>query len=85
MPTPAKVGCAVKAAAPETKEVIIPEIKENDKENIKEEMQMITVGKKAPDFKTKAFYNGDFVDVSLSEYEGQWRVLCFYPGDFTFV
>ncbi len=85
MPTPAKVGCAVRAAAPEIKEAAPALNAENNKEIIKEEMQMITVGKKAPDFTAKAFYKGEFVDVSLSEYEGQWRVLCFYPGDFTFV
>ena len=80
MPTPAKVGCAVKAAEPK-KEVVIPEVKEI----IKEEKQMITVGKKAPEFTAKAYYNGEFVNVSLNEYDGQWRILCFYPGDFTFV
>ena len=23
--------------------------------------------------------------VKLSDYKGKWRVLCFYPADFTFV
>jgi len=52
----------------------------------KEEMRpMIKVGKPAPDFSASAFYKGKFVNVSLSEYRGKWVVLCFYPGDFTFV
>ncbi len=52
----------------------------------KEEIQhMIKVGKPAPDFTASAFYKGKFVNVSLSEYKGKWVVLCFYPGDFTFV
>ncbi len=46
---------------------------------------MIKVGEKAPDFETKAYVDGQFEDVALSDYEGQWTVLFFYPGDFTFV
>lgn len=52
----------------------------------KEEIDnMIKVGKPAPDFTASAFYKGKFVDVSLSDYKGKWVLLCFYPGDFTFV
>ncbi len=43
------------------------------------------VGKQAPDFEATAFVNGGFANVKLSDYKGQWVVLCFYPGDFTFV
>ena len=46
---------------------------------------MVKVGKPAPDFTASAFYKGKFVNTSLSEYKGKWVVLCFYPGDFTFV
>lgn len=46
---------------------------------------MIRVGQKAPDFAASAYINGGFGSVTLSEYLGQWVVLCFYPGDFTFV
>lgn len=46
---------------------------------------MVKVGAKAPDFTAKAFHQGEFKDVSLSDYEGKWRMVCFYPGDFTFV
>jgi hypothetical protein len=46
---------------------------------------MIKVGKPAPDFTASAFSNGKFVNISLSEFKGQWVSLCFYPGDFTFV
>ncbi len=51
----------------------------------KEEQQMIQVGKKAPDFMAPGFQQGKFINVSLSDYLGKWVVLCFYPGDFTFV
>ena len=50
-----------------------------------EENPMIRVGQKAPDFTAPAFIKDGFGSVTLSEYLGQWVVLCFYPGDFTFV
>jgi peroxiredoxin (alkyl hydroperoxide reductase subunit C) len=46
---------------------------------------MIQVGKKAPDFAAPAYFNGAFTTVRLSDFLGKWVVLCFYPGDFTFV
>ena len=44
-----------------------------------------TVGAKAPDFEATALVDGDFKDVKLSDYDGEWTVLCFYPAAFTFV
>ncbi|MBW2599728.1 MAG: redoxin domain-containing protein [Deltaproteobacteria bacterium] len=32
-----------------------------------------------------AFYEGTFKKIKLSDYLGKWILLCFYPGDFTFV
>jgi peroxiredoxin (alkyl hydroperoxide reductase subunit C) len=43
------------------------------------------VGEPAPDFAANAFYEGKFRTFKLSDYKGKWIVLCFYPGDFTFV
>jgi hypothetical protein len=44
------------------------------------------VGTEAPDFEANAFVAGEgFKPVRLSDYKGRWVVLCFYPGDFTFV
>jgi len=44
------------------------------------------VGQEAPDFEANAFVAGKgFLPVKLSDYKGKWIVLCFYPGDFTFV
>lgn len=51
----------------------------------KEELSMIQVGQKAPDFTSPAYHNGKFINIKLSDYLGKWVVLCFYPGDFTFV
>jgi hypothetical protein len=51
-----------------------------------EEHKMIAkVGKPAPDFEAAALVNGGFQNIKLSSYQGKWVVLCFYPGDFTFV
>jgi peroxiredoxin (alkyl hydroperoxide reductase subunit C) len=47
---------------------------------------LVRVGKEAIDFEANAFVEGvGFKQVKLSEYKGRWIVLCFYPGDFTFV
>jgi hypothetical protein len=54
-------------------------------EERKEESQVILIGKKAPDFTAPGYHKGKFVNVKLSEYLGKWVLLCFYPGDFTFV
>ncbi len=44
------------------------------------------VGSEAVDFEANAFVEGQgFKPIKLSDYKGQWIVLCFYPGDFTFV
>ena len=48
-------------------------------------MPAARVGKPAPDFEASGFVGGKFKNVMLSDYRGQWVVLCFYPGDFTFV
>ena len=52
---------------------------------VKEERVSIMVGRKAPDFVAPAYHKGAFTQVKLSDYLGKWVVLCFYPGDFTFV
>lgn len=54
---------------------------------IPQEVRMSTarVGHKAPDFAAMAYVAGAFKKVSLSDYAGKWVLLCFYPGDFTFV
>jgi len=49
-------------------------------------MTIARTGKEAPDFEATAYVAGQgFKNVKLSDYRGQWVVLCFYPGDFTFV
>jgi len=36
-------------------------------------------------FKTTAYHNGKFVEVSDADLKGKWSVVVFYPADFTFV
>jgi peroxiredoxin (alkyl hydroperoxide reductase subunit C) len=43
------------------------------------------VGRPAPDFTLPAYHQGKFTEVKLSTFRGKWVLLCFYPGDFTFV
>jgi peroxiredoxin (alkyl hydroperoxide reductase subunit C) len=49
-------------------------------------MTIARVGTEAPDFEASAYIAGQgFKNVKLSDYRNKWVVLCFYPGDFTFV
>lgn len=54
---------------------------------IEQEVSMVQarVGKPAPDFELSAFLGKGFKNIKLSDYKGKWIVVCFYPGDFTFV
>lgn len=81
MPEEFKVGCE----RPPIKKKII-DMNETKELSVKEaEKQMVKVGQPALDFTAPAFYQGKFMNINLSEYKGKWVLLCFYPGDFTFV
>ena len=45
----------------------------------------VRVGKPSPDFEASAYEKGEIRKVKLTDYRGQWVMLYFYPGDFTFV
>ena len=61
-------------------------VKEGEEKSIREtKMLTAKVGTKAPDFEAPAYYRGEFTSVKLSDLLGKWVMLCFYPGDFTFV
>jgi peroxiredoxin (alkyl hydroperoxide reductase subunit C) len=78
-------GCArVTGAVLGEPELDSPHVPTNT-EPPKEEFMTARVGQKAPDFNSPAFFNGSFSNVQLSDYFGKWILLCFYPGDFTFV
>ena len=42
-------------------------------------------GEQAPNFELLAVVGDEVKTIKLSDYDGKWRVLCFYPADFTFV
>ena len=81
-----KDGCVKPAAGP-----ILPKQEVADPGSgtafVQEVKQVLArVGKEAIDFEASAFVAGEgFKQVKLSDYKGKWIVLCFYPGDFTFV
>ena len=54
-------------------------------ESLQEVHMSVGVGQQAPDFTAPAYQAGGFSPVSLSDFAGKWVLLCFYPGDFTFV
>lgn len=85
MPKEFKPGCVRPESGPKKEDSSPSEQTTETKSADKKEMSMIRVGKKAPDFTASAYFQGKFVDVQLSEYLGKWVILCFYPGDFTFV
>ena len=78
------VGCARPTGGP-VGEGTAEETKEEKTAVKKEVTSMIHVGKKAPDFAAPGYQKGKFISTKLSEYLGKWVLLCFYPGDFTFV
>jgi len=78
-----KVGCARPTGGP-VGETTTDQTAE-DLNTTKEDKVMIQVGKKAPDFTAPGYQNGKFINIKLSEHLGKWVLLCFYPGDFTFV
>lgn len=45
----------------------------------------IRVGEKIPNFTAEAIKDGKITKISLSDYQGKWLVLFFWPLDFTFV
>lgn len=80
-----KDGCVKPAGGP-----VFPPAPPGDHTQAPRTNEVVTmraqVGKAAPDFEANAFVAGmGFQPVKLSSYKGKWIVLCFYPGDFTFV
>ena len=78
-----QAGCARPTGGP-VGESVVPKPADEQSEG-REVTSMIAVGKKAPDFTAPGYHQGTFIHVQLSEYLNKWVILCFYPGDFTFV
>ena len=79
------VGCARPTGGPVGEDPVETKEPQESKPAIREVTAMIKVGKKAPDFTAPGYMGGKFISTKLSDYLGQWVLLCFYPGDFTFV
>ena len=77
-------GCTRPSGGPAEEESKEAPATEQLTEN-KETQSMIKVGQKAPDFTAPGYLKGNFTNIKLSDYLGKWVLLCFYPGDFTFV
>lgn len=78
-----KEGCTTPAGGVISSEVdtpVEPTVKQNEGPKM-----TAKVGKKAPDFEANGYFKGGFQNFKLSDYKDQWVLLCFYPGDFTFV
>jgi hypothetical protein len=81
-----KAGCARPTGGPVGEPVPGENVTEtHETKTMKEAQSMIKVGQKAPDFSAPGYQKGKFINVTLSENLGKWVLLCFYPGDFTFV
>jgi peroxiredoxin (alkyl hydroperoxide reductase subunit C) len=81
-----KDGCVKPARGP-----ILTTEPEGEKDQltpiVEEAKKMLArVGKEAINFEANAYVTGEgFKPIKLSDYKGKWIVICFYPGDFTFV
>ncbi len=77
-------GCATPSKGPIVQKK--PEVNPTEIASKKEAfMEIARVGKPAPDFELTAFQGEGFKNIRLSDHKGKWIVVCFYPGDFTFV
>jgi len=48
--------------------------------------RVLLPGEKAPNFELSAIVGTNTIKkIKLSDFDGKWRVVCFYPADFTFV
>jgi len=78
-----KEGCVAPSPGP----ILAETESASEQPTPKKEVSMVQarVGKPAPDFELSAFHQGGFKNIKLSAHKGKWIVICFYPGDFTFV
>lgn len=81
-----KDGCVKPAVGPITDQESASTAPDQAKRVQEVKKVLAKVGQKAIDFQASAFVAGQgFKPVKLSDYKGKWIVICFYPGDFTYV
>ena len=79
------IGCARPTGSVVGEDAPATDKAEQSSEKKGTNVNTVMVGRKAPDFTAPAYRAGEFTQVKLSDFLGKWVVLCFYPGDFTFV
>ncbi|NCN86888.1 peroxiredoxin [archaeon] len=47
--------------------------------------EILKINYPAPKFSAEAFVDGQIKKISLDDYKGKWKIIFFYPADFTFV
>jgi len=84
---PEKEGCVKPARGVIAPKPVASQTTGQSERSLKEVPNMLArVGKEAPDFEVNGYLKGQgFKPVRLSDYKGKWIIVCFYPGDFTFV
>jgi hypothetical protein len=80
-----EIGCGKPTGAVVDEPTKDEALEKGEEETKEVAMATARIGTKAPDFQAPAFHRGKFKQVKLSDYLDKWVVLCFYPGDFTFV
>ena len=79
-----KAGCVQPTRGPITPKIDSSAAQETT--SLQEASMLVQVGNDEPDFEATAFLTREgFKPIRLSDYKGKWIVLCFYPGDFTYV
>ncbi len=85
MTNEAAAGCSRPASGPTSAKTEATNTNSTVNDAPKGGRPMIRIGQKAPDFVAPAYHLGKLTTAKLSDHLGKWVVLCFYPGDFTFV
>jgi len=70
---------------PQAKKLMNNNINSHEENGIPAAKRGISVSKQAPDWEGTAVINGQFKELKLSDFQGKYLVLLFYPLDFTFV
>lgn len=80
-----RIGCGKPTGVPVGGRTAEAESERTPRDPERQPAVRVRVGHRAPDFQAPAYIDGAFGNRKLSDYLGRWIVLCFYPGDFTFV
>jgi peroxiredoxin (alkyl hydroperoxide reductase subunit C) len=77
-----KGGCGAKPGAAPSGQAVAPAAAAPSAAPVQKVIRPL---ERAMNFELEAVVGDDIKTISLEDYKGKWRVVCFYPGDFTFV